>query len=926
MKINLFNNIQKYQQIEQRRRKISFCSSLSPAHADCFVRSAARQTSYLDTQLYNKNFADIKMTQDMEAFCRAQTAGIAYFESAIRYLDILKTGPQDTSKFNELCLGTISPEGRECFEPILKKANIDSKEELIKLIETSRTLAKRRIGIITNPSIFIEAYASLENPSEDCIDFADIIEELSIRNNLYGGNFNLKEHINFAKQLGAKTEHKFCKLFTHQKDSFNGFKDGEDKASLLLYEMKRFPTIYDFLKSLQARYPKYIKKDPLQLYLDNIALIDFVTESNEKYKAALLTRVLICKEMNEEKFHPSALEEASRHLGTTGTETEVQLYDFAYSEGIYVGEINSLTKKAWLSDVDLFETVINYNEIVACIQAELNFNKFVARAIYLNFPQILNVAFKAQEEKDISISPILCVISVISKLELKSDKDFIEFYKQVKHSETKAQKGKKKQKGIEISKKDIEEFINLLNFIDDEMIEKYKKDKNYPLKEALINKRKKFEALKPSIEKELNEDANRFFYPSAFDIFMLNYEDFKRGFNTQSILNKIRTEYINNLQQQEERDQHNLFAECREFFGNKTYFWDFVDRNNINFTQQNQKINQLYLQLLKILFANKSQEDIDLYCEKLAQSDFIRNSRNELPKLIKSGEEEHIRTILEIALEEDISSLSELNKLIKPFSGGNKTAPAILTFCAEQEIPFKKCLNRLTQIQEELNTYGINVQINNDNISSINADDLTQKKLGLKRCLELAKQILNPESEGNFIAGLKDGLSDSSLNYNSKRIAKEIVRSQTGKYEEGYNRIINYYRISAQDLGFPSPADPKYQNALEEIFKYKLQKFVQFVNNQNLFGTIDGRTPNMSLHAKMRLIDRFIFDQNSQTPTLSTEEIQNIIKTIYTQAPYKIIKSKGKEGFSAYYTFNDYEIKAVFSETGEMITIAKNEL
>ena len=498
MKINLFNNIQKYQQTEQRRRKISFCSSLPPTPADCFTKSAAMQNNYLDTQLYNLEYANKDMPQDIENFCRAQMAGLTYFRAAIRDLDRLIIGIQDVDKFNECCLEEISPRGREHFEPILKKAGIETKEELIKLIETYKTLAERRKAIISHPTIFIEAYTSLENPSRDCIGFADIIEDLGISNELYGGEYDLQEHINFAKQLGAKTEHEFCKIFTHQKKSFNDFKDGEDKASLLIYIMKIFPIIYDFLSDLQSEYPEYINKDPLKLYLDNVALIDFIVENNRKNWPALLTRVLICKEGNKEEFHPKAIEEASKSIGTTdSTETKVQLYDFAFNEGIYVAEINDLTKKAWLSDIDLFDTVINYNEIVGYIQEELNFDEFNARRIYLDFPQILNVAFKAQEEKDISLNPILNVASLIARFELKDDKDFIDFYKQVKYPETKAQKGKKKQKDIKISKKDIEEFINLMSFVDNEMVKKYKKDKNYPLKEALINKRKKFEALKP---------------------------------------------------------------------------------------------------------------------------------------------------------------------------------------------------------------------------------------------------------------------------------------------------------------------------------------------------------------------------------------------------------------------------------------------
>ena len=75
----------------------------------------------------------------------------------------------------------------------------------------------------------------------------------------------------------------------------------------------------------------------------------------------------------------------------------------------------------------------------------------------------------------------------------------------------------------------------------------------------------------------------------------------------------------------------------------------------------------------------------------------------------------------------------------------------------------------------------------------------------------------------------------------------------------------------------------------------------------------------------MRLIDRFILQENKDLFSDATiKELKEILNTVYTSTPHKIEKSNSASAL--YFKHQDYEIKAVFNPTGEMITIAKNKL
>ena len=103
----------------------------------------------------------------------------------------------------------------------------------------------------------------------------------------------------------------------------------------------------------------------------------------------------------------------------------------------------------------------------------------------------------------------------------------------------------------------------------------------------------------------------------------------------------------------------------------------------------------------------------------------------------------------------------------------------------------------------------------------------------------------------------------------------------------------------------------------KQIAEVLPQKFVDLVNEDYKVGD---KTANLSLHARLRLIERFGFENIQAAEELystkNKEYLNNIINTIYKQTPESV---EGQEKSRIKVT-ND-TISAIFSNEGRMITI-----
>ena len=97
------------------------------------------------------------------------------------------------------------------------------------------------------------------------------------------------------------------------------------------------------------------------------------------------------------------------------------------------------------------------------------------------------------------------------------------------------------------------------------------------------------------------------------------------------------------------------------------------------------------------------------------------------------------------------------------------------------------------------------------------------------------------------------------------------------------------------------------------------------MNSNDWLTYSDNKKANVSLHARLRTIDRFALDSIENIEELYTEEtkakLQNLFNTIYNTSPVDLKGSKTDERIIADFEHNSNIIEAIFTNKGDMITI-----
>jgi len=101
-------------------------------------------------------------------------------------------------------------------------------------------------------------------------------------------------------------------------------------------------------------------------------------------------------------------------------------------------------------------------------------------------------------------------------------------------------------------------------------------------------------------------------------------------------------------------------------------------------------------------------------------------------------------------------------------------------------------------------------------------------------------------------------------------------------------------------------------------------EFIDFLNNDEWNIELENGIANLSTHAKLRLIDRFILQEPGSINKLSSKEtiekIKSILHTIYFEKPTNIIPMKN-EKIAVYYKYENRPISAVFTNQGKLVTL-----
>lgn len=928
MKI-LFNNILNIQNMQDKKSpKIIFGNLFSPAN-DVFEKSTYEDDSFIKTC-----FADEELPEELEMLLRQNIAMNLYFQELGKVAPVFKISPQFYDEYEQNFLKTLSPNIRTCFKNTLKKAGVNDAKSAISLSKIFRRLLDENRLTEIDGFNFLEICGELKEPKE-VVNFIEILNGMHMPSAIGQSTMKMQDIVDSLKMLGFKHEKEFFKKFAHLKPKFNDFKESEDKVNLFRHVLINYYAIKDTIKRV---IPLDANLNPNEIdifYINNAQIIDYLYETDEKNFPQRLNYIMrhlldktpitpTAKKVYEEidsltNENGSKKEEPPANKEEEKAKKEIGFYEFLQSYGLTISELNTLVNNTCYGDTRLVDLVINRDDAIDALCGLYDCSIEHAKHLYLSYAETFN-SFINDETTSFFIRPELNLFLAAEKFNLKNDKDFLKFYSDVNHL-TKSNKGKKQT--VHVRQKDISEFINLLSFLDDDLIARYKKDKNYPLKDELLRRKSEFAKVYKEIEAKIDAKNARYLFHNSYDAFVEYYSVYKASKHVDVFLDRIISIKEKEIIEQERRDE--TYPKILILFKDKKLFQEFLIKNGIKFDGKNRRYNLACLRILKLLLDGKNEKEASEIRQKILNTDFIKNSQKKLVNFTETKTDEELKILLDIILEKNISSIAELKILFNPYFDKEKKIDKVLAHFASQNMSLDDYLEKLSQVQKSLNNNGINVRIDNSNISQLDLSQTNANRLNALYISIIAKSLLNPNEDGNFICGLNNGLVNAQKEHPLNKIIKELEKARNGVYNEDFGNLCEKLGIDLNTIMLLYNDKPPAQKNATMHLKALLKPLSGIVNSQEYLPSINGKKPNLSLHAKMRLFDRFIAQENIDIYSKKAfEEVNSVLKTIYTSNPTKI--ESNDDAFSVYFKHEDYEIKAVFEKSGRMITIAKNKL
>ena len=189
-----------------------------------------------------------------------------------------------------------------------------------------------------------------------------------------------------------------------------------------------------------------------------------------------------------------------------------------------------------------------------------------------------------------------------------------------------------------------------------------------------------------------------------------------------------------------------------------------------------------------------------------------------------------------------------------------------------------------------------------------------------------AEILSTHKNGGNFIADLNGAFARKPVQWRKWQIASEL-----SKYLDDYkNSYENLYRVLKIDKIKKSESEEK---NIKQIIKNIPNVIVDIVNSKE-WTTFNGKPLNIGVHARLRLIERYLLNDISDIKEINEKEciekLKNIVNVIYGQTPV-YVSSRENDKSAFYCVYKDKEsktekTKAVFGKNGVLVTVVPTEM
>ena len=736
----------------------------------------------------------------------------------------------------------------------------------------------------------------------------------------YKDKDDINSYPSFLKSIGIESEKEFKKEYSHIKESFNGFESSGDLIDAIDYVKETYPDKIRLIDEIISSDPEFKGLDSKKVYMYARDIIDYLYEKSSK-ESLLNFKDIIKTAIAQNKISDKTKEQLKNLVDFSDIEDKIDFFATISECGINPDELNKLTRPSIAKDVNLIDTIIDKPEIISGIRQAKNCSKEEAESFYSKYKELLYIGYLTDINNEEPIANgIFTAINFIEKTKLSSDAAFMQKYTLLTETGSKKTKNKKQEKKQEKpAAKEIRNFMDLFLFADEKEISKAQ------IRELEVEK-EEFELIRYDIEKFLKQTENIYLIGlSPFEIYR-RYKDLitKNPDNTGDILNRINTFDI-----KDESDYKQKEAEFRKisgYFPNKKAAADFVLNNEIKLdgSEESKEQRALCLRFLDALNKEPDIKERKNYFEKLSASSFLKNQKANWGNFLAAwGDKINLCDLTGIILDMNIQSPKGLDNILKKYKDKNGEAGNIISHLKKYSslADLNEYRERLLKLKELLKKRGIEIPIDNSNIKSAQLELFGgDKPIGHIEFLVLIQKLTNSQ-EGNFLYGLNETFKNEPSKYSKYGIAEEIAKV-TYKSPGSYQKLLSFLNVAPEVFKLGEKFD--YEEYASLMAKRIPDEFAEFINS-NVWSLNSNKIPNLDIHAKLRIIERFVLNKNIDLYSDKSKElIRDLFNTIYKTNPYTIksdSKQPGKRFIAQYNHGEQQSIKAAFTSKGQLITV-----
>ncbi len=389
------------------------------------------------------------------------------------------------------------------------------------------------------------------------------------------------------------------------------------------------------------------------------------------------------------------------------------------------------------------------------------------------------------------------------------------------------------------------------------------------------------------------------------------------------------------------------------YLGTEEEIVKYIALCELDFSKEN--FAKTCLNALRAIHDKKFPEATFKKATKFASNFLVQSAsnenRNKTPydtlkeNFIKNGSIEETRKFINFLEKRKIESIESFNAEFEAFKGedGSTTSAIALFKKLSDKMTLENFSKSLKDLKHAIEKFTKETGVTSPSLQNIDYKLLTEEDLELDfnnkdMLCKIIKKLTHGKDYRSVLTSFINCYTNTEkMSIMKSGIAKELTRVEKEGFEP-YDNLKKVLKLRKEDLGLAENAtSEEYGRAIYENIP---QKFMDFINSDIFTRKFKNVTkiPKISIHAKLRLIDRFLLNEGKGLSYLyskaAKEEIQAVLRAVYDIDPkeIKLISAENMAGrnyriakddaYKILFTYNSEPCHAVFcSKTGLMETI-----